>query len=374
MVFCLHLQGHSEYEMEIDIDMPIVTGILVILLNCIVYTAFGALICMKKEKRSSLAINMVVGFFLYYALFFIVCLPIMLTYRPLSLLSTVWAGVVAVIVLLALVLKGREIARSLKELYAAIKQNRIISLVIFLLILVQVILVASTYNFTLDAAYYVANVSTSVNTNMINVYDPFTGAWQDHFELRYVFATYSIHDAVICQLTKLPALVQTKTVMAGIVMLLVNLLYVYISNFMCKDNRRQATLMYIMMIVVNLTYITIYTSANFLMTRTYEGKSIVGNIAVVMIFTIYMMAVRDGMDIKAWIMLFIVCVGTATVSSTANMILPAELCILFVPYIFKKKCFKQLINLLICMIPELVMLMIYVLYVKGYFAVYTYPR
>lgn len=355
--------------------MIILKAVIIVIINLIIYLAFGSIVCGVKNKDNSLLLTMVVGFFAYYALFMIVSTPIMLTYRPLSMLSTAWAVLTAGIVFMSVALFGKVWAIRLKNaLLHDIPKHKWFGIVIFAIIAIQILLVASTYNFTLDAAYYVANVSTSVDTNMINVYDPFTGAWQDHFELRYVFATYSILDAVICQLTGIPALIETKMVMSSIVMILVNIMYLWICRFLCKGNLKQFLTMFIGMTLVNMTFITLYTSANFLYTRTYEGKSVVANITVIAIFVIYMLVVRNGMDRNKWIMLFVICLGTATVSSTANMLVPAELFVLFVPYVVRHKTYKMLPKLALCMVPELCMLLMYVIYVKGYFAIYTYPR
>jgi len=354
--------------------MQIITAVLIILVNCIIYLAFGSFICVRKNRAWSLPLTMITGFFLYYALFEICVLPVMLTYRPLSLLTGIWTGFTGVITAAAIVIKGKPVLTKITEIREEIKADRLIFAGIAVLVIIQVILVTTTYNFTLDAAYYVANVSTCVDTNMINVYDPFTGAWQDHFELRYVFAAYSIHDAVVCQLTGIPALIETKTVMSAIVMLMSNALYLWICRFFYRNKIKSFAIMFVAIMIVNLTFISIYTSSNFLMTRTYEGKAIVGNIAVVAVFAMYMLAVRDKMTVREWIMLFVICLGTSTISSTANMLIPAQLCILFVPYILKHRDFKAVPKLIICMLPELVMMMMYVLYVKGFFAIYTYPR
>lgn len=349
-------------------------AVLVVIVNCILYLAMGSFVTIRKNKQWSLPITVVAGFFTYYALFFFVCLPIMLTYRTLSLLTKAWAGVVLVAFVIAVILYGKEWIAKGKVIVKIIAKERVFWIVLALVTIIQVVLVATTYHFTLDAAYYVANVSTSVETNMINVYDPFTGAWQDHFELRYAFATYSVYDAVVCKITGLSALVVTKAVMSATVMLLVNILYVFIARFLCKNNTKQTAIMYLAMVFVNLTFITLYTSSNFLMFRTYEGKSIVGNITIIMIFTLYMIAVRKGTDFTYFITFFMVCLGTATVSSTANMVIPAEVGILFLPYIIKHKKLSMIPKLAICIMPEVIMMLMYVLYVKGYYAIYTYPR
>ena len=351
--------------------MIILKALAVLVWNFIMYMAFGSFFGIRRGRSWSVPVTVTVGFFAYYALFAIFCLPIMFTYRPLSLLSHVWMIPCALVLIAAIMIYRRDWAIKFREITGD-KDARLFYLGVFAVTLVLIVLAVITYNFTLDAAYYIANITTNVDTNMINVYDPFTGNWQDHFELRYVFATYYTADAVVCQLTGLPALIQTRIVMSTTVIVIVNLLYVYICRYFYEDHRR-AFLMYMVMTAVNCLFISLYTTSNFLMTRTYEGKSIVGNISVVFIFALYMMLIKEGEDSRAFLKLFIVCLGTATVSSTANMVIPAEVAILFLPYVMRGR-YRLVRKLLICVLPELIMMVAYVLYVKGYYAIYTFPR
>ena len=345
----------------------------VLLANFILYLAFGSFFCVRKDRDWSAAVTVAVGFFAYYALFAVFCLPIMFTYRPLSLLARVWIFPCAAITAVSAVLFGKRWIDKLKPAARGSEGKLSFMICILAVTAVCTVLAVITYSFTLDAAYYVANVATNVDTDMINVYDPFTGNWQDHFELRYVFATYFANDAVICRLTGLPALVQTKSVMSATVMIIVNMLYVHICGYFYKDHKR-ALLMYIGMTLMNFMFISLYTASNFLMVRTYEGKSVVANISVILVFILFLELYADEDAKGLFTKLFIVCLGTATVSSTANMVIPAEVFVLFVPYAIAKKKGSILCKLLLCIMPELLMMLIYVLYVKGYFAIYTFPR
>ena len=353
--------------------MIAVKATVLLIVNFILYMAFGSFFEIKRGRTWSLAVNIAVGFFAYYALFAIVCFPIMLTYRPLSLLSKIWIVPCVVIPLVSIILYRKEWDAKFAELAKDMKADPAMWIAVTIITVVTVALVVCSYNFTLDAAYYVASVTTNVDTNMINVYDPFTGGWLDHFELRYVFATYYANDAVVCQLTHLPALVETKSVMSAVIMMIVNVMYAFICRNLFADRTRRL-LMYILMVITNFLFISIYTSSNFLMTRTYEGKSVVANVAIVLIFIIYMRLLSSGKEKGHILELFIVCLGAATVSSTANMVIPAGVCTLFIPYAFMKKDLKMIPKALGCIIPEIVMMVIYVLYVKGWFAVYTFPR
>ena len=353
--------------------MIIVKAVAVLLFNFIMYLSFGSFFMVRSGRKWSLILTLSIGFFAYYAAFAIVCLPIMFTYRPLSLLAGIWLVPCAAAFVVSTVLYGRQWKEKFCETVCDIRSDRRFFLVITVITVISAVAAVITYSFTLDAAYYVATVTTNVDTNMINVYDAFTGNWQDHFELRYVFATYYANDSVICYLTGLPALVQTKSVMTFTVMTMANALYVLICGYFFEDKKR-ALVMYIFMAAMNYLFISIYTTSDFLMTRTYEGKSIVGNISVILIFVLYMMLIKEEEDPGIFIKLFVVCLGTATVSSTANMVIPAEVAVLFVPYALMHKKPSVLIKVFACVLPEIIMMLIYVLYVKGYFAIYTFPR
>lgn len=353
--------------------MKVISSILLIILNLIMYTCFGSLILRRKNKELSLSMSLIVGYFAYYIVFFLVCMPYMIKYRPLTWLTRTWIPIAFLVIVGSIIICRKELCTALLKLFSEIKENKIIVACIGLIILIQVIVVSSTYNFTLDAAYYVANVSTSLETNMINVYDPFTGNWQNHYEIRYFFATYSINDAVMCQFFKQEALIYTRTVMSSVVIIAVNVLYILIADYLFKGNKKAIVIMLLSMLFVNLTFASIFTPSYFLMTRTYEGKTIVGNLAIPVIFYIYMKVINDEDVYLPWLSTFIVSVGAITISSSANMVLPAELCLLYFPYMVMKKTVKPLPKLALCILPGILMLIIYVLYIEGYFVLYTYP-
>jgi len=351
----------------------VIKGIVCIPINLIIFYLFGALILYRKNCKKREGLTFIVGFFAYYILFFIVCFPFMIKYRPLSWLITAWIPVVGIVVALSFILRRKEIADSVKNFIEFIKANKIVTAIIFAIVLFQIVLVTCTYNFTLDAAYYVSNVTTSLQTNMINVYDPFTGAWQDHYEVRYLFATYSINDAVMCRIFSIPALIQTKLTMSGVVIILVNMLYIMIAKCLFKDNLKGVTIMMGMMLLVNLSFYTIFTSSLFLLTRTYEGKTIVGNLSIVTVFYIFMLMICDEEITLPWLSMFLISLGSMTISSSGNMLIPAQLSVLFVPYMFIKKTIKPLFKYILCVMPGVAMVLIYILYVKGFFVFFTYP-
>lgn len=348
----------------------ILAGVIV---NFIIYLSFGSLLTLQKDGKFRPGLALLTGFFGYYGLFFCVCIPVMKYYRPLSLLTSIWIPIVAVIVLLALIFCRRVWLAAAKDLLARIGKHPVVTLLLVLIVGAQILIVTTSYHFTLDASYYVASVATNVETNMINVYDPFTGAWQDHFEMRYFFATYQVSDAVVCQLTGISPLVQTKSIMAAVVILLTNLVYYLIAKLLFADREDAPVWMLGFMFLLNLMFVTIYTSSLFLFTRTYEGKAIVGNLSILSVLYLFILLVREEQPKRYWLLLFLTCFGSTSVSSSANMLIPAEMAVLYLPEILISRRFGRLVPLFACMVPGVTLALAFVLYVKGYFVFYTYP-
>ncbi|MCR5108921.1 MAG: hypothetical protein K6B28_12265 [Lachnospiraceae bacterium] len=345
-----------------------------VLFNFILYLAFGSLILYKKGSETSMPVRIVTGFFCYYSVFFVFCLPVMKFYRPLSMLTSIWTAVVVIVIALSLFLDHKVFIGDIKRIIEKLTNEPVFFVIFLILLIFQIVVTALTYNFTLDAAYYVAGVSTNIDTNMINVYDPFTGAWQDHFEMRYFFATYPVQDAVVCQLTGISPLIWTKSVMSMTIIILINLIYYLIVNKLFCDDSKAKIISLAMILFINLTFNTIYTSSTFLFTRTYEGKTIAGNIAILFIFYMFI-AINDGSEPgRSRLILFLTCLGASTVSSTANMLIPVEMTVLFIPLIIRKRLYKMIPGYLLCILPGIILALAFVLYVKGYFVFYTYPR
>ena len=75
------------------------TAAALIALNLILYLLFGsALGCLKREEKS-LTETMFAGLFFYYFLFTLCCIPVMLRWRPLHVLTPIWAAVILIVVI-----------------------------------------------------------------------------------------------------------------------------------------------------------------------------------------------------------------------------------------------------------------------------------
>lgn len=140
-------------------------------------------------------------------------------------------------------------------------------------------MVAMYQDNTADAAHYIGSVSTSVYTDTLARYNPLTGALQKKFNIRYDLSAYPMHNAVWCRLLGIHPIVQAKIAMAVINVLMINFLVYQIGKKLFDQNVKKADLFVIFVCLLQLFSYSLYTSGTFQLTRCYEGKALLANVA-----------------------------------------------------------------------------------------------
>ncbi len=350
-------------------------GFLAVIINLIIYFAFGSLItgCFK-EHRFSATLSVIMGFFLYYTLFEFVCIPMTLKLKPLHLLAYIWGGVIAAVVIVSLILNHRKWRCLIMESIAFAKSKPLFVLFCLIFVAIEAFIIVNSYQFTLDAAFYVGTANTSLTTDTINIYNPYTGMWQDHFEMRYFFANYAINDAVMCYLTGIHPLIWTKTVMEYVVVILVNIVMYRMGRLLFKDDLKKTGSFIFFAGLTSFFYSTIYTAQEFFVTRTFEGKTLLGSFVIPLVFLVYIKLLKNHNDLSCWWLLALMSVGSLVLSNSASMLFPAALLIFMLPLIIIKQDFGIAVKTGLLILPGLFSLILYILYVRGYYVIYTMPR
>ncbi len=345
---------------------------LAVIFNFILYFIFGSLITGNlRSHRFSATLSVIMGFFLYYVMFEAVCIPVMVMKKPLHLLAWIWAGVVVIVTVVSFACCRKRWIECFRGIKGFAKEHVVFCIISTAIILIECVVIIYCYQFTLDAAYYVGTASTSLTTDMINIYNPYTGMWQDHFEMRYFFSNYAINDAVMCFLFKMHPLIWTKIIMEAVVIILSNLVLYRLGRAMFKYDLKRTGVFLFFSALLCFFYSTIYTAQEFFVTRTFEGKTIVGSVVIPLVFLVYIKLLEDHRDRSLWIELLIVSFASVVLSNSASMIFPAALFIFMIPLFFIKKDFRILIKSFAVVIPCLISVFMYVMYVKGYFVIRT---
>lgn len=252
---------------------------LLLLLQAFFFFSFGSLIChLINKKAESFSLSMILGFLSFFSLFELTALPLTLLKQPLSRLSLVWMLFTGCVLAVSVILCHRDWLRMLLGLKDKLRAHSWLLLLLAGCFLLQMVMVYTHGYQGADSSYYVGKVSTDVYTNSLGIFDPYTGNPLSRFNIRYLFSCFPDYNAVICQVFRMPALFQARTIIPLLVVVIANLVYYRIGLLLFKEDRKKSSLLVFFVFLINEYSQTIYTPATFLFTRSYEGKSILANV------------------------------------------------------------------------------------------------
>lgn len=359
-----------------------------LVLEFIVFYAAGSLLVRALKIKADSSLTFILGYLVYFAIFEIVAVSMTLKWVSLTKATYIWTGVMVLVVLTAMIwaMKSKakrrldmhsqevlgkpqndgsiriqtEPARITERISDVWRNHSVMLLAAGIVVLLQCLIVVLYKDTTVDAAYYVGTVTTSVYTDTLGRYNPFNGAILKTFQARYIFSAYPMNNAVWCRLLGVHPIVQAKVVMSCMNVIIANLIIYQIGKRLFDGNRKKADLMLIFVCVLQLFCGTIYSSGTFFFTRSYEGKAILANIAMPMVLMCAIWYLQEKHSRNVWIILFITAVSALTFSGSA-IIFPIVIAAGMAPAAVMNKKFSGLVYCAVCMIPS-------VLYAAVFFA------
>lgn len=296
---------------------------IVFILHFVVFLSLGTLL-MKILKKETFSISMAVllGYFCYFSIFEVLCLPMVFLQTSLTFFAYVMTVVLGVAVIAACVAGMRGWIGQLKTIPGMLREHSVMFVILLAAVVFQCFFVAVYYDGSADAAYYVGVASTSAYTDTLGTYNPYTGNVMKSFNIRYVFSCYPLHNAFVAKITGIPAIIQAKTIMAVVNAVIANLLYYQIGcRLFLRKSRKYADLLVTFLFVINLYCNSIYLPASFLFLRLYEGKAVLANIIFPMILYCSIRLYQDEKDRLIWVYLFICNLTAVTFSGSSFLVL-----------------------------------------------------
>lgn len=321
----------------------------------------------------SFARTIFLGFFLYHFLFTAIALPMKVLLRPLSDLSAIWAVVLIAVTITFLILERRQWKAKWAAFRALFERKQLsITLAFLALILIQVIwfnLNDETYAIW-DQSYYLGDTATSLYTNTISQYNPYTGKILDFLNSEYLLETYQNHGSVMCQLLHLHPMVETLTVMASVVIILYQLIMYEIGRFLFHGSSARSVLMVAFLFLLNIFSYNLFTAAEFLIIRPSEGKTVLAVLILPAVLYCFLKLIGNPNERTYWYYSFFVILGSFGLNMSSIFMIPFEITALYLPLAVRKKSLSVFVRYLLLLIPCAVFAVLYLL-TKETFLIYT---
>ena len=289
----------------------------------------------RRKKRISMIYIM--GFVMDMAIFQLLAIPVIIL-KPdgFKLIVLVYSILTALFALVGILITVFDIKRSAlattkqqRSDYVITREEIIMWIVACVFIVFQIVMYIFTQSFDGDDAYYVVESLLSTETDTLYSIKPYTGLTTG-MDLRHALASVPIWIAYIARMSGIHSTVVAHSIIGIVLIPLLYMIYYQCGIILFKRERKKVP---IFLIFVSIMYIfgnvSIYTNATFMLTRTWQGKSMLANM-VIMTITWLLLAIYDTENIEKemrlgfWITLFMINI-VAAMCSTASVLLAALL-------------------------------------------------
>lgn len=266
---------------------------MIITIAAVLFWMVGVVFCagllttkLLPAKRRTYGMVFVNGYMVSIVLF--ECLYLL--FVLLKSTSVQWLGIAFAICFLGYalfsVLLGRECIRDCEENRKKIKPS-FFMFAFWILFLIQIIMRLLQQVSDGDDALFVAGANVSAQSGQMNNILIYTGEYSPNPDVRHLLSGLPIWIAVLSRLTGLHASVTAHCVL-GIVVLLMHYAILHaLSSLLLEEKEEQKWLFMMLTAVFNIFgNVSLYTSQTFLLTRTWQGKTMFANLAIPFAFLI----------------------------------------------------------------------------------------
>lgn len=318
----------------------IYTLIMLILWLILIPTLIGIIPALiLPERRRSWAVTLIAGYLLSLAAFELVAIPCMIfiTYSAFLTCVKIYAGVEIGLAVIGLVIgiflinrkKQEDLAsgelnsityRGIKHRLEAVfpgeqhvlaedymdprgdvygrrirysTEGKILWLLFGVLLLIQLYMAFTYASFDGDDAYYVVESVLAVQTDTMNTILPYTGG-STTLDIRHALAVITMWLAFIAKISGVHATILAHTLLPMFLIPFTYMIYIEIGRMLFrKDPNKLPMFMIIMAVFQMFGHTSIMTSETFFLTRTWQGKAMLANIAIPLIVWLFLWIGED---------------------------------------------------------------------------------
>ena len=392
--------------------MIVLSALSLILWLIIVPFCMGLLICrILPPSRQTIGITFLTGYLISFAVFEVVSIPCMISiqYNAFSTCCRIFAVISLILSVCGITVNVLHVMKELKsvsygnvqgahwmqgfkeivllifpgELHAGAEdmmnprrdiagmkktfsKEDILYWVIFIgLVLFQLYMAITRASFDGDDAYYVTESLLAQQQDVMNTVLPYTGT-STSLDLRHALAVFTMWIAFIAKMSGIHATIVAHTIMPVIIIPLTYIIYLEIGRILL--HRRQEFLP-VFMIIISLMQmfgnVSIYTTETFFLTRTWQGKSMIGSFVIPMIIWLMLWIAEDETGklsqkrATPWILLALTTMSAGIFSSMGTMLGTALLCLISLVLLVYTRHWKLILKTFLVCIPSGIYVLIY---------------
>lgn len=320
--------------------------IILQLMACIIFFLLipylvGGLAAFFLPMEDSLPFRMVSGYVMEFALFQLIALPGIFLSMPLHLLVIICGVILAGLSVLSLFLHKKKTLTVLINSFAVfrnVRKNGWLILVI-LLIAAQTAFVVTHTHIDDDDAFYVASSETSVTTDTLMTYNPYTGEAYHKLPVRYLFSPFMNWTASTAVITGIKPAIICHTVLPAVLIPLAYMVYYLWARFLKKRRLGLDTGLFMLFVFLIFSFsgYSVYSQGMFMLVRIWQGKAILAAILLPAVLWYALTFFEKGLEKKDYLWFFVLMTACCLVSQMGIMLGAMALGMAFIGYAILQK-------------------------------------
>lgn len=309
-------------------------------------------------KSGKIATSFVFGYLTMFAIFQIVFTIAQVITNSLDTVVLSFSLVILLFAFNSFIYARKELPAMYNNIRNLIGEKRskvqlISGIVCFILLLVPIVMSFVLQYADGDDAYYLALATVIEKTGMINGNLPYTGG-TTLIDTRHAWAGGVTFTSYLSRVTGLHTAVIAHFMLPPFLMIIMYMIYWLIAKVLLKEKKEYISLF---MIVIVLMYIfgnvSIYTPTTFMLTRTWQGKSMFSNLIVPTLILCFLMMKEYGEKKLFWFTIAIVGLASVFASAMGIFFSPVFIGLATTVIVIANKKWKYFIGYLLSMIPIL---------------------
>lgn len=342
--------------------------ILKIILGCIILLIspglLGLIFTKFLKEKNNLFFSFVIGYVVEFSSFELIYVP--MYFAEMSFKSVLWSWTILMIalVILSVILNYKEFKNIGKDTINILKKMpKILTTVFALLVFLQIIYpVKYMQIIDPDDAFYLATVNTTIDTNSLFKYNAYDGSEYSYMPLRYSLAGLCTYFGVTSELISIHPSIFMHTIWPAIIIPLEYIIYAGIAKKIFNGNKEKIGFFMIFLATIHIFgFISVFMNFSFFAYRSWQGKSLIANLIVPLIWLISLYCIEDRNKFINWLLLFLVMLSACFVTEMGVFLAPITLAILAIIHLFENKKFIDIFKYLICCIPQLIIGLLYII-------------
>lgn len=266
-----------------------------------------------------------------------------------------------ILVILSFVIKDKE------KIKIKIEKNQLSTIIIVvILIFIQMFLTTISFKENADDSYYVSLSLTNIDSEAIYLTEPSMGDKTEGkvpFDATELIPTFELQIAIWAKIFSISPTIICHSLLPMIVIFVSYLAYYYLAKNFFKDKKYAQIFLIIILILFLFTGFSNRFRPGYLLTRTWQGKTLFFNIGLTMIIA-SLIKMDKKINKRDIIILVLANLFSVSLSSTAIFLIPFTYMSFGLLKLIKRKC-KDILYLIISFIPVIIYIMILFMIIKS---------